>query len=308
MAGEFEFIDDIKSRFALARVGDDCAVLPQNSETDIVVTADMLVENVDFRLAWSTPAQIGHKALAVSLSDIAAMGAEPRWAMLSLGFPQDLWKSDFADRFYEGWHALAGKFGVELVGGDISRAEQVVIDSIVFGEVPKGKAILRSGARPGDRIYVSGTLGGAGGGLKLLLKNEDGVDEGIALIEKQLQPTPQILLGKQLQQSGLSTSLIDLSDGLSSDLAHLCKASGVGARIDPSALPVHPDLARSFPPDVCLDLALNAGEDFELLLTAREDLSIEGLTRIGEVTDGARIELATDDGVSVLPPRGFRHF
>ena len=169
MRGEFEFIQNIKSKYSLSRVGDDCAVLPKDAETDLLVTADMLVEDIDFRLDWTTAEFLGHKALAVSLSDIAAMGGKPVWSMLSVGMPENLWNSDFIDRFYEGWFALARKFDVELVGGDISSIDgKLVIDSIVGGEVAKGKAILRSTAKADDAIFVTGTLGGAAGGLNRL--------------------------------------------------------------------------------------------------------------------------------------------
>jgi len=118
---EFEFIQNIKTKFSLTKIGDDCAILPKDDKTDLLVTADLLVEDIDFRLEWTTPELLGHKALAVSLSDIAAMGGDPRWSMLSIGIPERLWNSDFVDRFYDGWFELARKFDVDLVGGDVSR-------------------------------------------------------------------------------------------------------------------------------------------------------------------------------------------
>ena len=150
MRSEFEFIQNIKKKYSLAFIGDDCAVLPKDDINDLLITSDMLVEDIDFRLEWTTPEFLGHKALAVSLSDIAAMGGDPTFAMLSLGVSENLWKTDFVDRFFEGWHKLASKYGVELIGGDISRStDKLVIDSIVLGEVQKSRAILRSGAKPG---------------------------------------------------------------------------------------------------------------------------------------------------------------
>src|SRR5207247_10573883 len=138
---------------------------------DLLVTADMLVEEIDFRLELTRPEALGHKALAVSLSDIAAMGGRPVWSMLTIGIPERLWKTDFVKGFYEGWNSLAAKFDVELIGGDISRSpDKFVVDSIVGGETPKGSAVLRSGAKAGDGIFVSGKLGGAAGGLILLEK------------------------------------------------------------------------------------------------------------------------------------------
>src|SRR5688500_5710321 len=160
MRSEFDFIRHIKKKYDLKHVGDDCAVLPKDSKTDLIITADMLVEDIDFRLGWTTGELLGAKALAVSLSDIAAMGGTPKWAMLTIGFPKRLWNTDFVDKFYLGWTTLADHHGVELVGGDVSRTPaKLVIDSIVAGEVPKGEAILRSGANPGDSIFVTGSLG-----------------------------------------------------------------------------------------------------------------------------------------------------
>src|SRR5690606_17411987 len=146
-----------------------CAVLPFDGENDLLITSDLLAEDIDFRLDWTTPELLGHKALAVSLSDIAAMGGEPSWALLSIGVPENLWDGDFLDRFYEGWHFLAHQHGVELIGGDVSRVgDKLVIDSTVLGKVARGKAIPRSGAKVGDAIYVTGSLGGAAAGLRLL--------------------------------------------------------------------------------------------------------------------------------------------
>ena len=275
MVSEFQFIKNIKSRYSLEKIGDDCAVLPKDADTDLLLTADMLVEDIDFRLDWTTPEFLGHKALAVSLSDIAAMGGEPKWAMLSIGIPKNLWHTDLLDRFYEGWFSMARHFGVELVGGDVSKTpDKLVIDSIVGGEIAKGKAILRSGANPGDAIYVTGSLGGAFGGLKLL---ETGVRFDGALPEaarnlllQQLQPQPQVNVAKLLYTLYVINSMIDISDGLSSDLKQLCSASGGGARINADSLPVDISLLDNFPADTCLEMALNGGEDFELLFTADE--------------------------------------
>lgn len=272
MANEFEFIETIKSKFSLDRIGDDCAVLPNDADTDLLITADLLVEDIDFRLEWTTPEFLGHKALAVSLSDVAAMGGEPKWAMLSIAVPENVWKTDFMDRFYDGWFVLAKQFNVELVGGDVSRSpDKLVIDSMVGGEVAKDKAILRSGAKPGDAIYVTGTLGGAAGGLKLLERGfliiDDAPDLSSSLILQQLKPVPQLLTANFLQQLGIITSMIDLSDGISSDLAHVCGMSGVGARIHVDRLPIDDDLRNYFHSDDFLEMALNGGEDFELLFT-----------------------------------------
>lgn len=315
MSSEFKFLESIRRKFSLGKIGDDCAVLPKDPETDMVITADMLVEDIDFRLKWITPESVGHKALAVSLSDIAAMGANPTWAMLSIGLPEHIWNTDFIDRFYDGWHRLASEFGVELVGGDISRTpDKIVIDSVVAGEVEKGGAILRSTARPGDMIFVTNLLGGAAAGLAVL---EGGLPRGAELekvVLKQLQPMPQIKWGKLLQQQHLASAMIDLSDGLSSDLAHLCRASGVGAVIYADKIPVYPASNLPDRPEIDpLDRALNGGEDFELLFTSDpknfSTLKTGHFLHIGEVTASEGIiELITSSERAVLEPRGYRHF
>ena len=317
MRSEFEFIKRIKDMYGLGAVGDDCAVLPKDAEFDMVVTTDMLVEGIDFRLDWTTPEYLGHKALAVSLSDIAAMGAKPDWAMLSIGVPPGLWGDHFLDMFYAGWHDLAAEHGVQLVGGDISRVpDHLIIDSIVGGSVKKGKAVRRSGARVGDGIYVTGRLGGAAAGLECL-KNGQRISDADAptlqLLLRQLRPNPRIGAGTYLATNSLATAMIDISDGLSSDLHHLINASGVGARIFAGSIPIE-DMNAVFESDAAsLDAALHGGEDFELLLTADEKkLSAEDLarfSRIGEVTANIGvIELSIDAETRVLDPKGYRHF
>lgn len=318
MRSEFEFIQNIKSKYNLRRVGDDCAVLPKDDKIDMVVTSDMLVEDIDFRLDWTTPELIGEKALAVSLSDIAAMGANPVFAMVSLGVPEVLWNTDFVDKFYEGWFTVARNYDVDLIGGDLSRTpDKIAIDSTVIGHIAKGKAILRSGAKPGDSIYVTGELGGASAGLKLLesgFRYENSNQGQNRLISRQLRPKPQVEIGKQLSALDLATAMVDLSDGISSDLSHICAMSGVGARIHWENIPVDRNIAElSVHSEEEADLALNGGEDFELLFTAEEkkisQANFQGITRIGEITASVgMIEVVGHNGVSLLTPKGFRHF
>jgi thiamine-monophosphate kinase len=310
-------------------IGDDAAIIRQSGGSDTIITADLLVEDIDFRLASIPPRLLGHKALAVSLSDIAAMGARPRWAMLSIGVSREAWHSGFVDEFYEGFFALANDYGVVLIGGDVSRTpERVVIDSIVLGEVARGRAVLRSGARPGDHIFVTGKLGGAAAGLRLLERGarlgekakrqrpSRAVEE---LLLRHLRPLPRVEWGEALGLEGLATAMIDLSDGLSSDLAHLCEESGVGASLDVARIPIDTNVAR-----VCgrraldpLMLALHGGEDFELLFTVRpRDLkrlprSINRIpaTYIGDVKpDAGRISLIEGSRKWTLKPEGFQHF
>lgn len=325
MQSEFDFINNIKSRYGLFKIGDDAAVLPKDSETDLVISTDLLVEDIDFRMKWTKPEFIGHKALAVSVSDIAAMGAKPNYALLSIGVPQSIWKTDFLDKFYDGYFQLAKKFAVEIIGGDVSKTpDKIVIDSIVMGQVSKGKAILRSTAQVGDLIYVTGELGGASFGLNLL---ENGVRYKDStprwqrkLLLQQLQPVSN-KDGRDF--ANFATSMIDLSDGLSSDLMHICEASEVGAKIYSDKIPIHREL-KQLPSnkiknylsdeEEILEFALNGGEDFELLFTINPEKALEldrsPYSPIGIITDKKRtIELANSDGsMEILKAKGFQHF
>jgi thiamine-monophosphate kinase len=316
---EFEFINYIKKSYGLSAIGDDCAVLPKDEKTDMVVTADMLVEDVDFRLEWTTPEFLGHKALAVSLSDIAAMGAVPKWAMLTLAVPEDLWKTTFIEQFFDGWTALATQYEVALVGGDISRSpDKFVIDSIVGGEVKKGQAILRSGAEHCESIFVTENLGGSATGLHLLnngIKLESAeVDTEFDFLRRHLTPMPRVSYGVWLNQGNVASAMLDISDGLLSDLNHLCEQSKVGARIYAEKIPLDdnaPDILGS--EEASLENALNGGEDFELLFTAKEqDVSayFKGIFPcIGEITSTVGvIELVRDGQVKIVQPRGYQHF
>jgi thiamine-monophosphate kinase len=327
MKSEFDFLRNLKQRFSLTKIGDDCAVLPKDAETDLVITADLLVEDIDFRLRWTTPEFVGHKALAVSLSDIAAMGAKPVWAMLSLGIPEKIWKTGFVDKLYDAWFKLARRHNVELIGGDVSKTpDKIVIDSIVGGEVLKGSAVLRSGANVGDLIYVSGSLGGARAGLNYL---ETGIKPSSVnvnssrykLFLRQLKPDAQTGLGRVLGEQKIATSMIDVSDGLSGDLFHICEASEKGARIYEYKIPIDKNIVQSSSENLdILDFALNGGEDFELLFTVNpsnsekilEEISVSEkveITCIGEITETPEsIELISQISERKLIPKGFQHF
>ncbi|MDT5262731.1 MAG: thiamine-monophosphate kinase [Acidobacteriota bacterium] len=351
-------------------IGDDAAVIRQRTGLDTVITTDMLVEGIDFRLGrkWTSARDLGHRSLAVSLSDVAAMGARPRFCLLSVGVPRSLWRGRFLEEFYRGVRELAELYGVQLIGGDTSRTpERVVIDCIVIGEVRRGRALLRSGARAGDRIFVTGTLGGAAAGLKILesrvahrtleshaeRKSRSGSQPKMKLthsetklthseakptrselkpthtgmkltraernlVRRQTRPTPRVEWGMLLGELELATALIDLSDGLSSDLAYMCRESGVGARIDAALLPVEPLLkSTAVDEEDALSLALDGGEDFELLFTVspravsklpREVCGVAA-TLIGEVTsERAVVRLVRGARARVLRPGGFEHF
>jgi thiamine-monophosphate kinase len=340
---EFDFIEQIRRRALkkhsfgglLLGIGDDAAIVRHDRDSDFLVTADLLVEDVDFRRAYSPPRLLGHKALAVSLSDIAAMGARPRFCLLSVGVPRKVWRTKFLDEFYEGFFALAEKYKVALIGGDISQTpERIVIDSIVTGEVKRNRAVRRSGAKAGDIIFVTGALGGAAAGLHLLesgaryflnrksLKRKSTkIDACRNLMLRQLAPEPRTAWGEFLGRERLASAMIDLSDGLSSDLAHLCRASGVGARINAELISIDARISNlrheDFNSDDALELALHGGEDYELIFTARpralsrlpNAINRVPITRIGEITNQeGRIELIQNSRVKLLKPRGFKHF
>lgn len=311
MQKEFEFLSRLKNRNNLNKIGDDCAVLPKNSTHDLIVSTDLIVEDIDFSRDWMIPELLGKKALAVSLSDIAAMGGKPVWSMLSIGIPKDVWKTDFADEFYIGYLLMAKKFNVELVGGDVSRTpDKIVIDSIVGGEVKRNKAIMRSTAKPGDLIFVSGDLGGASAGLSLLEKgfrySKDEKRWRKDLMLKQLSPFPE----SGVELSEIVTSMIDISDGLSSDLQHICYASNVGAKIFADKIPIYKKirgLTKNFHEQ--LRYALNGGEDYKLLFTVNpRNANFLPYYCIGEITNKDKIELEIEGVTKMLEPMGFQHF
>jgi thiamine-monophosphate kinase len=325
---EFEFIDSLRQRFG-AGIGDDAAIIRATPTTETIITTDLLVEDIDFRRTTAPAPLLGHKALAVSLSDIAAMGARPRWSLISIGLPEDVWQTDFADQFYEGLANLAAHYGVKLIGGDTSRTtEKIVIDSIVLGECSSGRAVKRAGAQPGDQIFVTGSLGGAAAGLRLIERGAHLAEQNLAdedsqkidhVLLRQLRPEPRVGWGIVLGDEGLASAMIDVSDGLSSDLNHLCTASGTGALIESSLLPIDHQVVelcgrRALDP---LQLALHGGEDFELLFTvkpsdvARLPRRVDGtqITRIGEVRSQAEgVRISEGPRVWDLSPGGWKHF
>lgn len=306
-------------------IGDDAAVVRALSGNDVVVTTDLLVEDVDFRRDNTRPDLLGHKSLAVSLSDLAAMGARPRWALVSIGVPHDVWNTDFLDQFYKGFFDLADHYGVKLIGGDISRTpDKIVIDSIVVGECKSDREVLRTGAKPGDQIYVTGFLGDAAAGLRLIERRTKFIDRGDNhpidnLLLRHLRPDPRVGWGLLLGEQHLATAMIDISDGLSSDLNHLCEESQVGAIVEASLLPID-DVVSELCGRRALDplmLALHGGEDFELLFTVAPEKAgklparVDGVpvTRIGEIREASEgVKISEGPRVWQLEPRGWEHF
>jgi thiamine-monophosphate kinase len=301
-------------------IGDDCAVLRllpgrggrRGKESDTLVTTDFTLEGIHFRRDWHPAESVGHRCLARGLSDIAAMGGEPVAAFLSLALPRDLPQS-WVGRFARSLISLAERYSVTLAGGDTAESPNgILADIVVVGTVPKGKAILRSRARPGDRVYVSGELGGSAAAVRQMRKKPQG-KLNPREYPRHFFPEPRIELGRILREKGLTSAMIDTSDGLSTDLAHICEESGVGAEVEAQLIPV----ASVGKPSRAVDLqfALHGGEDYELLFTApsgkRVPSRIAGIpiTPIGHITRRRKIFLMNRVGVGYeLEPLGWEHF
>jgi thiamine-monophosphate kinase len=292
------------SRRVIQGIGDDCAVLRIPRGHEVLVTTDFSLEGVHFRREWHSPQSVGHRCLTRGLSDIAAMGGKPIAAFLSLALPRSLPQS-WVDKFIRGLLSLAKRFDVQLAGGDTAGSPgKILADIIVVGSVPTGKAVLRSGARPGDRIFVSGSLGGSAATVRQMMS---GGKLNPLNFTAHFFPQPRIALGSQLREKSIASAMIDVSDGLSTDLTHLCDESGVGAEISADAIPV----ATVGKVVVNLDLALHGGEDYELLFTARQPVPnrIAGvpLTEIGRVTRKKGIFLISGQRRKRLTAKGFEH-
>jgi thiamine-monophosphate kinase len=294
-------------------IGDDAALVEVAPGQELILTTDMSIEDVHFTLRLHPPQAVGHRALARSLSDIAAMGGTPRYALISLALSKHTSRA-WIEGFFQGLLALARRFGVAVIGGDTAVARgPTAIDAIVAGEIPRGTALRRSGARPGDQIFVSGRLGLAALGLRLLQSPSGRRKHTAAAIRAHLFPQPQCALGQFLSKQGLASALMDLSDGLSIDLKRLCDASGVGACLlaDRIPSPPLPDAADA------LALALDGGEDYQLLFTVPPAKRPQVPPRfgkiplhcIGEIQAPRRLHLLTPDGrTRPLKPHGYDHF
>lgn len=341
VGGELALLRRIRARAATVSggglrlgIGDDCALLRLRAGEDLAVTTDLTIAGRHFRLDWHPPEAVGHRTLARGLSDLAAMGARPVAAFLSLGLPREMTQSAGArgawvDGFFDGLMALAEAYKTPLAGGDLAESPVALADIVLIGAVGRGKALLRSGARAGDLLYVTGSLGGAAAGLAGLAEwseTRTGARHAAAgrqdfrpsqvpkrletLLAPHLFPTPRVAQGLWLAGVGRASAAIDLSDGLSTDLTHLCEESGVAAEVDAAALPVAEGAT--------LEQALNGGEDYELLFTAapgaRVPRRIAGVpvTRIGRITGRRRgwppIALLTAQGRQPLEAQGWEHF
>ena len=320
--GEFELIRRMSAglkhtgRQVIAGIGDDSAVLYLPAGRLQLVTTDMLVENVHFRLDTAEPFQIGWKSLAASISDIAAMGGEPTYAFVSLGLPHKT-TVEFVDELYSGMRKIAEAYTVDIVGGDTVSSSGVVINVALLGEVEAENLMLRSGARIGDALVVTGDLGGSEAGLAILQR-----DLPIEGTEKHLMPVPRVREGRLLAESGYVTAMIDISDGLASEVHHICEASGTGARLRLNEVPVSDTVHRVAE---CIgriphDLALYGGEDYELLFTCQPEkvplltdvFEAFGtpLSTVGQIVETPNSITVEDTSGKTIPlePRGYDHF
>jgi len=324
---EFDLIELIRTRCSVARadvrlgIGDDAALLLPPAGHELAVSTDTLVAGVHFPLGTSAR-DLGWKALAVNLSDLAAMGATPAWALLSLTLPDSA--REFVDGFAQGFAELAAQHGVALVGGDTTRGP-LAVGVTVHGFVPPGRALRRDGARAGDLVFVTGTLGDAAAGLRCLDRADERAaalfnapsDTREALVGRLNRPTPRIAAGAALRE--LASACIDVSDGLLADLGHVAARSGVGIELDADSLPASSALLALFERDERLLLQAAGGDDYELAFcvppTRAGDVQRDlariggGATRIGRVVEGERVRVFDRDGAELVFERGgWNHF
>ena len=303
-------------RGLLLGIGDDAALFAPRRGYQTILSCDWFLEGTHFLRDKHPADAVGWKCLARAVSDIAAMGGEPRCFLLSLALPETF-TGRWLDEFLGGLRRAARKFKCPLAGGDTTRRREVLVNVTVVGEVRTGCAVLRSGARPGDLLFVSGRLGEAELGLRML-RGKTRIDKKDAALRKHLYPEPRVALGCWLSETRLATAMIDLSDGLSTDLPRLCAASGFGARIEAAKIPaVRVAALRGAKRLDPLDLALNGGDDYELLFTVHPEkarrlpATFHGipLTAIGEITRERSLTLLASDGrKKPLRPRGWDPF
>ncbi len=310
--GERKLIQRIRrsarsGRAVVKGIGDDCAVMRVPPGEELLVTTDFTIENVHFRRDWHPPELVGRRCLTRGLSDIAAMGGEPRAAFLSLAVASDV-PQKWVRSFLKGLLDLAEEFQIPLAGGDTAQSPGgIQADIVIVGSVPRGTAVLRTGAKPGERIYVTGELGGAAAALARLA----GSKAAAAADSRQFHPLARVAVGQWLRRHGVASAMIDVSDGLSTDLEHICQESQVGAEIDVEAIPRAQAGAGGEP--VALDVALHGGDDYELLFTSASAVAAKvagvRVTRIGRITRSKGMRLIGADGkVRTLKAKGWEHF
>ena len=326
--GEFGFIKRFSGMFddllgpGSTGIGDDCAVIPVEGDSELVVSTDMLVEDVHFLRDKISPYDLGYKSLAVNLSDIAAMGGSPVASFLSLAIPDDL-DLEYMDSLLDGYHDLSRKYAVPLMGGDTTRSsDKLVVSVTILGRVAKGKARLRSGAQSGDIVAVTGKLGDSAAGLHILLNDMGCTGANEQLVAKHTKPEPCVKEGIWLAAQNGVNGMMDVSDGIASDIRHILNRSGKGAVIDLNKLPLSEELKqccsmRQLNP---YDFATSGGEDYCLLLTVNRadfDSVAEAFTReffttlypIGQITDGSDLTWLKDGkALAEGPGKGYSHF
>jgi thiamine-monophosphate kinase len=333
--GEFELIKQIKDTFippdkrqVIVGIGDDCAAIKPGKGFLLIATTDALVENIHFNLKYIQPYQLGVKSVYINLSDVAAMGGIPRYALLSIAVPPSF-SVKFMDEFLRGVKEGAQKYGVSVIGGNVSSSKnEFFINITILGEVEKKYMVLRNGAKAGDKIFVTGYLGDSAAGMEVLKKGQGARGKGQEkLINRHLMPYPRLKEGRFLAIKKLAASMIDISDGLASDIRRLCEESRVGANLFIDNIPLSKEL-RDFAysqlrtPNsklqTSLDFALYGGEDYELLFTVRPEnvAKLTGLwkgrkipiTMIGEITKKGINLVDRDSKITLLKGEGYNHF
>lgn len=329
--GEFGLIDRIQkllpqlsSQDVILGIGDDTAVIRIDDYRSLLATCDIQIEDTHFRLNRITAYQLGRRSMAVNLSDIASMGGKPTFALVSLGLPNETPLVVF-ENLFKGMRDQLAEFSAHIIGGNLANSyEKLIIDIFMLGEVASNRILTRSGAQVGDRIFVTGSLGASAAGFYVLEKFGEAFPKEFAdLVRAHLQPQPQIRAGTLMAQSGFASAMIDISDGLVSDLFHLCDMSQVGAEVYRERLPLANNLVQieSIAPKNKFDLALNGGEDYELLFTVKSETppniikkivnqSETALTEIGRILPQKEGVWLIDAENNRLPlqPKGWNHF
>lgn len=308
--GEFELIARYFARHAtrsdvLLGIGDDAAVVATPADRRLVVAMDTIVEGVHFPVGTAA-VDVGYRALAVNLSDLAAMGAQPAWMTLSLSLPES--QAQWVEAFAQGLFELADLHGVALIGGDTVRGPMVITVQVA-GYVETDRWLTRSGAQEGDLVFVSGSVGEAAAGLSLIQQSDPETPASRILRQRFLRPQPRIELGRHLRR--FATAAMDISDGLLTDLDKLCAASNCGAEVDVGALPISAAMRETFDEASCVDYALAGGDDYEIMFTVRPEqvaLVPAGCTRIGAITKGRDVRCSRDGLPVTVQRRGYDHF
>ncbi|MFC1690770.1 thiamine-phosphate kinase [Nanoarchaeota archaeon] len=317
IGGEFALINrvtkKVKNRKVIVGIGDDCAVIEKDAKKYTVITTDMLVENDHFRLDWATPLQVGKKAMEANVSDVASMGGMPKYALVSLSLTPKT-SVEIIDELYKGFYSVAKKYGFDIIGGDMTHGSEMTISITIIGEVEKNKLALRSNAKPGELILVTGVLGGSTAGLELLLKDKNNLKKRKKLLEYHLNPTCRLKKARHLVGLGVKC-MIDVSDGLASEVKHICEMSKTGAVIFKDCIPLDKSTrkAAEIVSKDPYDFALSGGEDFELVFTLskknyeKNKSKLRDCFVVGKILDKKK-GIYLFDGVKKELAGGYDHF